>query len=218
MKSFFNPDNFLMKLFANLADIMFLNAICLICCLPVVTVGASLSALHYVTIKMAKNEEGYIIKDFFKAFKENFRQSTLLWLIFLAITAVFYLDLRIIKYGGMELPWAVSMIICATYLFCCITFMYAFVLLARFSNSIKQTLRNAFLMSMLHIGQTIVMSLIYLIPVVLIPVNYNFIGVYMLLGLAGPAYVNGYLWKNIFKKYEPVEEGLRKPDEMKEAG
>ena len=216
MKSFFNPDNWLMIFLGNITDIMLLNAVCLLCCLPIITIGPSVTALHYVTLKMSKGEEGYIIKDFFKSFKENFRQSTIIWLIFLLVSAFFYLDLRIIEDGGMEVPYAVSVVIYVTYLFCCTTAMYAFPLTARFTNKISQTLRNAFLMSILHVVKTVIMAAIYLIPIVLIPLNYNFIAIFIMIGLSGPAYINGYFWKGIFKKYEPEEEIPRDWEETEE--
>ncbi len=68
----------------RVADVFFLTVLWAVCCLPVVTVGASTSALYYVSLKMAKNREGYLGKSFLKAFKDNFAQSTAVWLIMLA--------------------------------------------------------------------------------------------------------------------------------------
>lgn len=65
------------------ADLMILNIVFIICCLPIVTIGASLTALHYVTLKMVRNEESYIVKSFFKSFKQNFKQATIINLIML---------------------------------------------------------------------------------------------------------------------------------------
>ena len=93
MRSFFNLDNPLMQFLSTLTDIVILNVISLICCIPVVTIGASLTALHYVTIRMARKEEGYIIRDFFKSFRQNFIQSTVIWLLFLVISFFFYAGL-----------------------------------------------------------------------------------------------------------------------------
>lgn len=205
MRDFFNPDNSLMIFMANLTDIILLNAVCIICCLPIITIGPAITALHYVTLKMTKNQEGYIIKDFFKSFRENLKQSTIIWILFLVITLFFYVDLKILKEGDLEVPIFVTYIIYASYLLCCTTIMYVFPVLARFSNSISRTIKNAFLMSIIHIFKTILMGIIYCIPVILIPLNYNFVAVFLLVGLAAPAYVNGFIWKSIFKKYEPEE-------------
>ena len=80
----------------RVADLIMLNVVFLICCLPIVTIGASLTALHYVTLKMARNEESYIIRSFFKSFKQNFKQATVINLIMLAVAAILYMDLRIV--------------------------------------------------------------------------------------------------------------------------
>ena len=79
MRSFFDLDNPFIQFLNRLTDVVILNVICLICCIPIVTIGTSITALHYVTMKMARNEEGYIVRDFFKSFRENFRQSAIIW-------------------------------------------------------------------------------------------------------------------------------------------
>ena len=98
MDKLFNMDNKFFTVMGRVADLIMLNVVCLICCLPIVTIGASLTALHYVTLKMARNEESYIIRSFFKSFKQNFKQATIINLIMLVIAAILYMDLNIV-------PW-----------------------------------------------------------------------------------------------------------------
>ena len=203
MRKFLNPDSPLMIFLSNLTDIIVLNVLCFICCLPVITIGPSVTAMHYITLKIARDEEIYVIRDYFKAFKENFKQSVLAWLVFLVITAVFFLDYVILKDMGLENTKVFLMIIGAIYLLVCFTMMYVFPLMARFENPLKQTVKNAFLMSILHIFKTIIMAVIYAIPFALLPLHYNVLMVFLLVGLSGPAYFNSFIWKSIFKKYEP---------------
>ena len=66
----FDLDSPLMRVLTKMADLMLLNLLALICCIPIITVGASLTALHYVALKIVRNEEGYIIRTFFKSFKK----------------------------------------------------------------------------------------------------------------------------------------------------
>ena len=70
---FFNLDSPVMQALGKMADLMWLNILTLIFCIPVVTVGASLTAMHYMALKIVRNEECYITKGFFKSFKENFK-------------------------------------------------------------------------------------------------------------------------------------------------
>ena len=206
MKKFFNLDSPFMIFLSNLTDVVILNVLCLVCCIPIITIGPSITAMHYVTLKMAREEEILVVKYFFKAFKENFKQAVLAWLGFLVITVVFFLDYRILKVMGLDNTKVLFMVIGAIYIFVCFTIMYVFPLMARFSNPLKQTLKNALFMSILHILKTVVMAVIYVIPFVLLPLHYNVILVFLLIGLSGPAYINSFLWKSIFNKYEPEEE------------
>lgn len=206
MRKFFNLDSPFMIFLSNLTDVVILNVVCLLCCIPVITIGPAITAMHYVTLKMVKEENGYIVKSFFKSFKENFRQSVIAWIIFLIITVVFLLDLKILQSVGIQENKILGILIGMIYLFVCTTTMYVFPILSRFSNTLGQTMKNALFMSILHFFKTIVMAVIYVIPFALPLLHIGMIPVVLLVGLAGPAYFNSFIWNSIFKKYEPVEE------------
>lgn len=84
MAGLFDSNNPVWRWMGRVADLFFLTMLWTVCCLPVVTAGASTTALYYVALKMAKNHEGYLLRSFFKSFKENFVLSTVIW----AVTAV----------------------------------------------------------------------------------------------------------------------------------
>ena len=69
MNRFFNMDNKFFVFMGRVADLLLLNFLCILCCIPVVTAGASITALYYVTLKMARDEESYIARSFFRSFK-----------------------------------------------------------------------------------------------------------------------------------------------------
>ena len=71
---FFDLDSPLMQVLNKVADLLWLNILTLICCIPIVTAGASLTAMNYMALKIVRNEECYITKGFFKSFKQNFKQ------------------------------------------------------------------------------------------------------------------------------------------------
>ena len=73
MGRFFNMDNKFFTVMGRIADLCILNIICLVCCIPIVTAGASITAMYYVTLKMVRNEEAYIVRSFFKSFKDVFK-------------------------------------------------------------------------------------------------------------------------------------------------
>ncbi len=194
-----------MRFLNRCTDLIILNLVCLFCCLPVVTAGASLTALHYMTLKMVKEEEGYIIRGFFQAFRSNFRQATIIWMIFLGISVLYGIDMRIMNGMSDRFPTFLKTMISCFYLFICLTAMYAFPLLARFENTIRNSIRNAFFMSILHIGKSLIMAVVYILPFIVIQLHFMMIPVFLLIGIAGPAFLNSYLWKGIFRRYEPEE-------------
>mgnify|MGYP000763200386 FL=1 len=88
----------------KMADLIWLNILTLICCIPVITIGASLTALNYVTLKLVRDEEGYVTKAFFKSFKQNFKQATIIWLILLLVIALLLGDFLILNYSSVQFP------------------------------------------------------------------------------------------------------------------
>ena len=113
MGRFFNIDSPIMHFLGRVADLMILNLVTLICCLPVVTIGASLTAMHYVLLKMVRNRESYIVRSFFKSFKANFKQATIIWMIILLLLVVFIMDLRIINDSSLGFPQVLKIMVYA---------------------------------------------------------------------------------------------------------
>src|SRR5699024_4265371 len=90
-------DNIVVRALGKIFDLMCLNILWLVCSIPVITVGASTTALYTVVLKMVKNEEGYILKDFLKAYKSNFKQSTIAWIMILMIGIICWVDQQIVS-------------------------------------------------------------------------------------------------------------------------
>ena len=78
----------------KVADLLILNLITLVMCVPIITIGAALTAMHYVLLKMVRGEEGYIVKSFFRSFKREFGQATILWILFVALGALMASNMR----------------------------------------------------------------------------------------------------------------------------
>ena len=114
-------------------DAAALNLLWLLCCLPVVTVGASMAAFYATFHKQTVKREGNITKIFFKSFASNFKPSLGLWAILAAVIFVFQLNLGIV-YAKMEGNAAVFMLLLyGVCLFFAIgTAIYAFPALSRF--------------------------------------------------------------------------------------
>lgn len=199
---FFNLDSPVMQALSKMADLMWLNVLTLICCIPIVTVGASLTAMHYMALKIVRNEECYITRSFFKSFKENFKQGTVIWLIMLAVLLVLVGDFFIMKYSGLEFNKALQIIIIAIGVLYLFTVMFVFPVLAKFDNTIRRTIKNAFLMSIMQFPKTILMVIMFAIPPVVFVLYPQAIPVVFLFGLSVPAWLSAKLYNKFFQKLE----------------
>ena len=85
MSRLFSPENPFMQFLSKVCDMLILNVVFIFSCVPLFTIGASLSALNTIALKLVRREEPYIVKGFFKAFAANFKQSTIVWLLSVAV-------------------------------------------------------------------------------------------------------------------------------------
>ena len=210
----FDLDSPLMQFLNKMADLLWLNILTFICCIPIVTIGASLTAMHYMALKMVRNEECYITRGFFKSFKENFRQATLIWLLLLLLFAVLLGDFYIMRNSGMELPQALQIVITAVGVLVLFTATFVFPVLAKFENTIYRTLKNALIMSILQFPKTIAMLILgIVVPIAL----YIFVPaatpVVFLFGLSVPAFLSALMYNKFFKKLEAQMEENSGPKE-----
>lgn len=209
MGGLFNLDNPVWRFMGKIADLMILNFLWIICSIPIVTMGASTTAVYYVTLKLVRDEEGYIAKSFFKSFKENFKQSTIIWLIILAFLIILGFDMRLyvnaMSVGSTALKVMAILFFALIVLFCLMV-LYVFPLQARFYNPIKKTFINALFMSIRHLPYTLLMAvtvIFYFACVLLIPQMTLFLVIF---GITLPAFLNSYFYNKIFDKYIPKEE------------
>ena len=203
----FNLDSPFMQFLTMVGNLMIVNILTIMLCIPILTAGDAITAMYYVTIKMARGDDPYIVKSYFKSFKENFRQATILWVMVLVAAFVLVTDCRIV-FTGMTGDFVVVLkaVIIVVSVIAAITALYLFPVLSRFENTIKHTIKNAFLMSILNLPRSILILLIHALPIVLVLVSANLIPVVFLLGLSTVAYLCSTQYVKIFKKYEPQEE------------
>lgn len=213
MRSFFSMDGVFFTVMDKVANILWLNVLFMICCIPVVTIGASTTAMFYVTLKMVRDEECYITKSFFRSFKQNFKQATGIWLLIMLITGIFTADFIILRNSEMPAGKVMTVIVMAMAFILLFIMTYIFPVLAKFENTVKNTIKNALLMSIRHLPWTILMILCTVIPYALCFFITWMIPVMILFGGAGTAYVTSYIYRRIFDRYIPQEEGNVSADE-----
>ncbi|HBI59746.1 MAG TPA: hypothetical protein DDY31_00795, partial [Lachnospiraceae bacterium] len=152
----FHPDNPVMRFLSRIFDLILLNLLFVFSCIPIVTIGASLSAIYQILFKIIDKKDPYIFKGYIKAFRENFKPATLIWILTVLAGAGIYLALFAInaKSGQnlelLQIPiWILVFIIVSVA-------TYAFPLLSRYQCSIKQLIINAFVLSIGNIPATVI--------------------------------------------------------------
>lgn len=210
MRDFFNMDSPLFRALGKVADLMILNIAFILFSIPVVTIGASATSMYYVALKMAENEEGYILKGFWKSFKQNFKQATCIWLIDLAAGILLLVDLLILRNAEGTTSTVMRIMILAVLVVYLMISLYVYPVLARFYNTVKGTLKNSLLISIANFPYTILMLAICIVPVIVTLYNgytlwYGLL-VWILLGFSGITYANCFFMKKVLAKYMPKDE------------
>jgi len=207
---FFNLDSPLMKFLNRMTDILWLNLLTMLCCILVIPAGAGFTALHYVCLKMVRDEEGYITKDFFKSFKKNFKQATIIWVIILLLCGLIFVDYRCLSVISTNTAIMFAALSAAC-IFIYVTALYVFPVLSHFENTIRGTIRNSFFMAILALPKTILMVLLSIAPIAIIYCVEYFQTMSWLIPLAvlfwfgAPAYFSAKLYNKTFKKFEPED-------------
>lgn len=211
MKKFFSDSNPLIRGLTKLADLMWLNALFIITSLPIITIGASATALYYETMRIVAGEESYITKDYFRAFKENFRQATVIWLISALLLTLFGYTFYVTGKSQMENAHIIMGIFGIPIVLLVCMLLYVFPILARFENTTLNTAINALLISLSQLPKTVLMLVFSSVPVLLVLNSWKWFPLLVLGGFAIVAYVNGSFMNKIFdkirKKQETSEEG-----------
>lgn len=205
MRFLFSPDSPIMQFLSRLADIMMLNVVFLLTCLPIFTIGAAVTALYDVVFRMDTAREGKMLTTYFHSFRVNFRQATAIWLILLLFGAATVVNMSHFSEIGSIFGYILVVATMLVLVILVLIFSYAFPLLSQFDNSVKGTARNALLLSVAHLPRSLVLLVINCFPWVLMIVNlYTFARMSLLwlfLYFSAAAYFNSRVLNKVFKPY-----------------
>ncbi len=251
MSKLFDLDSPLMRILNKVADLMILNVATLLFCVPglfsgyvalqiymsegvinlpailmfvvlSIPIGSALTGMHFVLLKMVRGDEAYIIKDFWKSFKLNFKQASVIWLIFEVAGFLLIADYKIYM-GSDTFPKIMLIMTGVVAIVIFIIYIYVFPVLSRFSNTIANTIKNSFLMSVLGLPRTLGMILItgasFALPVLGATLIYRIFPLYILFGLSLPGFLCALLYSPLFKRFEPEvkDEKMSTEEELLEA-
>ena len=208
-------DSFL-RFFHDLYDLMVVNCLWLLCCLPVVTIGPATCGLYTVTLKLAREEPVNPARDFFRGMKENWKAGFLLGIMAILLAVAVAGDVWL----GLQLNGWLStlyLVVAATVaVIFLIVIAYTFALQAMFENPVKTQVANAFKLAVIAPGKTMLLWLILLIPVlaalVLPPLALRMLGfLYLVVGFSGPVYGASHILRHIFDRVNDTAAAAMSP-------
>lgn len=206
MDNLFRYDSKFWNILDKITDMVVLNFLFIVSSIPIVTIGASLSAIYSVSLKKVENKDVYVVKEFIKNFKENFKVSTIVWILMMLVGFVLLLDFHISnllsnKALSIMLQF-ISTLIGIVYLF---SLIYIFPIISKFDNTIKNTFINSVFMSIQSLPYTIIMLITNILGIALIVLLKNHYGYilffYIVIGFGIISYINSIFFNKIFDKY-----------------
>lgn len=215
---FFDYDSPLMQFLTKVANLMIINGLTILCCLPIVTIGAALTAAHYMCMKMVRNEDGPIVKGYFKSFKESFKQATPVWLILLVIILILLGDYLIIYHSGITFPYWFKVALAAVAFIGLFEWIMVFPVMGKFYNTPLRTLKNALIISVAKFPVTLALIVLNGIFIFLMIYAIQVLPLVLLFGITVPAYVGAMMLNKYFKKLEDhiieaqIASGVIKPE------
>ena len=202
MASFFSPKSMGTKILTGLTNLIIVNLVFIITCIPLITIGASITALYRITVSIVAGDNPAVLREYFKSLKYNFVKSTLFFLLYLALGAFFGFEIYMVRTMMAEnMQWVqypAYFFIFAVFASAC----YAFPLIAWFEESFKQVLKNSLLIALTNLPFTIMQAVIAAVFILLVDYNYAIpLSFVCFMGIASIAWFYSLFLKRIFAKF-----------------
>ena len=213
MRNLFNYENPFIQFLVRVGDLMILNVLFILCSAPVVTLGASLTALHRVTQNMLFEQEEPLLKAFFRAFRQNFKQSTLAWLVELVVIVSLVCDvLLVMAYFNGGLAKAMYILVAVLAILVAGVYAYLMPLIARYENGMRQQVNNAVILAIIKLPKTLLLVFLNLLPVILlvisVPVFVQTLIFWVVIGFAFVSFIESSILKPVFQQLEKGNESV----------
>lgn len=203
MNKFFGQDNPLWKGMSIVYDEFILNTLWLLCCLPIFTIGPATTAFYYAQINLVYRPDSIVSRDFFRSFRQNFKQGIFLGLPLTAIGLFLSLDVYLCYRSGKGIYTFFMVFFAIMFLLWAFVTLYAFPLLAKFDKKNREILPWAFVLSIKNIGLTILMLAVLAVGLWACHILMGLI--FIMFGLVGR--FHGTLMASILKPYLSAADG-----------
>ena len=202
MGNIFNPDSKFTHFTNKFSDLITLNLWFVLTSLPLITIGASATAMHYVLLRIYRDELEYsITKNFFRAFRENFRQATAIWIVYIVFGAVLFADLFFITNPGF-----LKILVTIVSILLILSLSWIFVLQSRYANPVHATIRNAVAFTILHPIDTVLMCALMLLPILLLISKPRAIPIVVICGFSLAGIIRAMIYGKVFSQNEVMDD------------
>lgn len=207
MKKLISLDSPLIRFLEHIADLFILNLLTAFCSIPIITIGAAITAHYKMMQNIVFDEEQQVIKAYFKAFSQNFKQSTVVWLMTILLIGIFVTDLLAI-YVYFDSAWASALyfvlIVLGIVVFGDVFFTFA--LIARYNNTLKEHMRNSFVLTVGNLPRALFLVALASVPILLAIISLalflNTMIVWFFFGLSVIFYLQTLIIKPVFLRLE----------------
>ncbi len=205
MTRIFNLDNPVWNFLGKLTDMIVLTVLWVTVSIPVITAGASTAALYDISLQLAENQEGYIVRSFFRSFKKNWKKSTAVWMGTVCIGMFLLSDFYV--YSHMEQSFGVILLTSSILLavICLMTLLYVFPLIVRGNMNLRSVLITAFMLALKNLGWTIFMLVA---AAGILAIGVFVMAPLLIIGVGLTAYLHAKILHMILKDYRLPEKEL----------
>ena len=201
----FNEDNFLNIGLNKIGDVVVCNLLFVLCSIPIFTIGPALTALYHCMLRSVKGNLNGAARTFFRSFKENFFQSLAAWLLFLLLLLILLLNIRFLSFQVTDLSQVLLYLSEAAAVFLVIGGLYIFPVIAAFSNTLKNLVKNSYIFAFMHFPSTLLLAVITILPMFMTYQDLSLLPLYaccwFFFGFGLTALINSHILYRFFKKY-----------------
>lgn len=205
MSQLFSTDGIVYRFMTRLYQVAVLNLLVVLTCLPIITIGASITAAYGTAFRIQQHNEGNLVHTFVEKFKEEWKKSTIVWLSVLGLiilTWIGYPTIRLLLFSS-QISFYAGMLLLTLFL---LMLLYIFPLLARFDNRLTATVLNASMLSIKHIPYSIMIFLLCVGGGVVFPFYLPKLFILWLFAGGGTViYISSLIFSKIFRWYDGIE-------------
>lgn len=202
MKGIFDYDSKFMQWACRAAEYMFLNILTVLCSLPIITAGAAFTAMYYTLSKMGNDACSSVGKEFFKSFRMNLLQSTVLELMYLILALILWGDYYVVNNVWHQKNIFLMVLLAIGVILWLLSFTWGFILQARYNNPLKATIKNTVVVGGFQIIYTIPVLVLKIAPWVLLVFVPDTAPFVLMFGFSASGYAQEKLYRNVYRKCE----------------